>query len=223
MILMTQDTNSQTKIIILDFDGTIADSMKFLEDLAVDVMKKNLPLHSSEELRRKYISTTGLPFCEQVELFLPDIPSEIRKSIVDGFEITKKKSILDQPLFPEIKEVFEYLKEKEYILYISSSSLKKTIEKYFKLNGLSHLIEDICGYREDFQKGADHFNYIMNKHKVSHKEMIFIGDSLKDKERALLSNISFIGRIGLFTESDFSSDNTNCFTISSLEELKEIF
>ena len=44
----------------------------------------------------------------------------------------------------------------------------------------------------------------------------------KDKERAKLSNIPFIGRLGLFTKNDFSS-NGNCKTIFSLDELREYF
>jgi len=51
-------------------------------------------------------------------------------------------------------------------------------------------------------------------------DLIFVGDSLKDKERAEASQITFVARLGLFKKEDFLKTGLSCEAISDLLELK---
>ncbi len=80
----------------------------------------------------------------------------------------------------------------------------------------------MLGWKPGFEKGKDHFNYLIKKYNVTSKEIVFIGDSLNDARRALTSNVEFIGKIGLFSENDFKKifKNGNIPLIKKLKEVK---
>ena len=53
--------------VIFDFDGTLADSMPFLESIGVEMMMKYFGV-SKEDATKRYRSTTGLPYEQQVKM-----------------------------------------------------------------------------------------------------------------------------------------------------------
>ena len=80
--------------------------------------------------------------------------------------------------------------------------------------------DDVLGFREGFAKGKDHFDYIKNKYNFDNRDLVFIGDSLKDAERAYSNNVDFIAKAGLFSKEDFKVHlKNNSPIIHSLKEL----
>ncbi len=205
------------KMITLDFDGTTADTMPTLEKTAVRLIMQNYSL-VEEDARTKYRRTTGLPFEQQISILFPD--HEKNELVISEFEKEKIEGIFDLPLFSDSKETIDYLRENDYLVAISSSTTQPIIEKYCKLNGL--IVDQILGYRPGFEKGKDHFDFLIEKFDVTNTEMIYVGDSLKDCERAQGSDIVFIGRFGMFTQEDFDKISKSKLYISELAELKEI-
>ncbi|MHA1187810.1 MAG: HAD family hydrolase [Candidatus Heimdallarchaeota archaeon] len=205
------------KMITLDFDGTTADTMPTLEKTAVRLIMQNYSL-LEEEARTKYRRTTGLPFVQQISILFPD--HEKNEFVISEFEKEKIEGIFDLSLFADSKETIDYLRENDYLVAISSSTTQPIIEKYCKLNGL--IVDQILGYRPGFEKGKDHFDFLIEKFEVTNTEMIYVGDSLKDCERAQGSDIVFIGRFGMFTREDFDKISKSKLYISELAELKEI-
>ncbi|MHA1441632.1 MAG: HAD family hydrolase [Candidatus Heimdallarchaeota archaeon] len=205
------------KMITLDFDGTTADTMPTLEKTAVRLIMQNYSL-LEDDARTKYRRTTGLPFEQQISILFPD--HEKNEFVISEFEKEKIEGIFDLPLFADAKETIVYLRENDYLVAISSSTTQPIIEKYCKLNEL--IVDQILGYRPGFEKGKDHFDFLIEKFEVSNTEMIYVGDSLKDCERAQGSDIVFIGRFGMFTREDFDKISKSKLYISKLAELKEI-
>ncbi|MHA1504113.1 MAG: HAD family hydrolase [Candidatus Heimdallarchaeota archaeon] len=205
------------KMITLDFDGTTADTMPTLEKTAVRLIMQNYSL-LDDDARTKYRRTTGLPFEQQISILFPD--HEKNEFVINEFEKEKIEGIFDLPLFPDAKETIVYLRENDYLVAISSSTTQPIIEKYCKLNEL--IVDQILGYRPGFEKGKDHFDFLIEKFEVSNTEMIYVGDSLKDCKRAQGSDIVFIGRFGMFTREDFDKISKSKLYISKLAELKEI-
>ncbi|MHA1366298.1 MAG: HAD family hydrolase [Candidatus Heimdallarchaeota archaeon] len=205
------------KMITLDFDGTTADTMPTLEKTAVRLIMQNYSL-LEDDARTKYRRTTGLPFEQQISILFPD--HEKNEFVISEFEKEKIEGIFDLPLFADAKETIVYLRENDYLVAISSSTTQPIIEKYCKLNGL--IVDQILGYRPGFEKGKDHFDFLIEKFEVSNTEMIYVGDSLKDCERAQGRDIVFIGRFGMFTREDFDEISKSKLYISELAELKEI-
>jgi len=205
------------KLVTLDFDGTTADTMPTLEEIAVKLMTKYYELET-EDARKKYQITTGLPFEQQMEIVFPNNPNN--KLVISQFEKEKIESIFDLPLFKDAKSTIALLREKGYFVAISSSTTQPIIEKYCKDKEL--IVDQIVGYRMGFEKGKDHFDFLKEEFNLSAEELVYVGDSLKDCERAQNNDIVFIGKTGMFSREDFNKISKSKIVISDLEELIKI-
>ena len=205
------------RYIMFDFDGTIVDSMPFLENNAIFLLTKYYGL-SEEEARKKYRETTGLPFLQQMDIIAPGNDNSV---IIDKFENMKINRIYEQKLFSDTYKVLKELKESRYLLGISSGTIESIIVTYLNKKGFS-IVDDILGWRPGFEKGKDHFNFIKAKYNLSSSNIVFIGDSLNDARRAKAENIAFIGRRGMFKEGDFTEVIQETPVISSLLEVKNV-
>ena len=188
------------KLICFDFDGTIVDSMPILEKNAVTLFTKFHPTMAIDVAVAKYRSTTGLPFEQQVEIIFPK--ETTNKQMITEFEDLKIETIFKQELFKETKEVLQLLKSKGFLSAISSSTFKKIIDEYLKQKELSKLVDIVLGYRPGFEKGKDHFEFLMNKFSLPPESICYVGDSLKDMERAVLSKVKFIGRTSVMNDEN---------------------
>jgi phosphoglycolate phosphatase-like HAD superfamily hydrolase len=204
-------------MVTLDFDGTTADTMPTLESYAVKLITKYYGLRE-EDARTNYRNTTGLPFEQQINILFPD--RKENKKVIETFEREKIDNIFDLPLFDDAIETINFLREQGYLVAISSSTFQSTIEKYCQLKNLK--VDQILGYRPGFEKGRNHFEFLMKKFDLIPDELVYIGDSLKDCERAQGSDILFIGRIGMFNEKQFNEISKSKIYIYTLAELKEI-
>jgi phosphoglycolate phosphatase-like HAD superfamily hydrolase len=211
--------NNKTKYIMFDFDGTIVDSMPFLENNAVILLTEFYGF-SKEEAAQKYRETTGLPFIQQMEIINPNNEGKNAK-IVEEFEKMKIERIYEQKLFNDSLDVLNILKHRQYKLGISSGTLEEIIKKYLLKNQID-LVDDILGWKPGFEKGKHHFEYVMEKYSLNKTNLVFIGDSLHDAKRARDNNIKFIGKEGMFTNYDFNKVIDGVSVLSNLTEILEI-
>ncbi|TFG28774.1 HAD family hydrolase [Candidatus Thorarchaeota archaeon] len=185
--------------VIFDFDGTLADSMPFLESIGVKIMMKYFGV-PKEEAAIRYRSTTGLPYEQQIKMNFPEHPKN--ESAIEEFEQMKIDRIFEQKLFADTEETVRELGKRGINVIVSSSTFQSTIEEYFRRRGILDLFTAILGYRPGFEKGADHFNYIHSVYNIPFEEMVFVGDSLKDYERSK-NFCKFIALEDMFTHDDF--------------------
>ena len=104
---------------------------------------------------------------------------------------------------------------------ISSNSEQELVEKLAAQLKMS--CDLALGYRENFAKGMPHFLYILKHFGVELSSVVFIGDSLKDLERAEECGVYFIGKEGMFSAKDFHKNHPGLPVISALADLKKIF
>ena len=204
------------KAILFDFDGTLVDSMGDLADIASDVIWKHYKL-SKNFGEMLYNTTSGLPFCKQIEMMFCDY--ERNRLAVDDFETRKKDSFKEHKLFDDTIETIGYLREKGYMTIISSNNFKEVIDDYLISGGLK--VDEVLGFGGGLSKGKSHVEYICDKYGIQKDEIILVGDSLKDAELAKECGISFIGKTGLNCREGF----VNLYpmkTIDNLLELKDI-
>jgi len=185
--------------IVFDFDGTLADSMPFLESIGVEMMMKYIGI-SEEEATSRYRSTTGLPYEQQVKMSFPD--DSRNQAAIEEFEHLKIERIFEQELFPDSVATVERVRTKGIDVFVSSSTFQPTIEEYFRRRGILHLFKAILGYRPGFEKGADHFNHIHKTYDIPYDKIVFVGDSLKDFERSR-GFCRFIAVSRMFKARDF--------------------
>jgi len=204
--------------IIFDFDGTLADSMPFLEQIGVEMMMKYFNV-SKEDATDRYRSTTGLPYEQQIKINFPDHPK--CEEAIEEFERLKIDRIFDQNLFDDTEFTVRKLNDMGIDVFVSSSTFQTTIEEYFRRQGILNLFRGILGYRPGFEKGADHFNHIHSEYKVQFEDMLFVGDSLKDYERSL-GFCHFIGIVGMFSSDDFKLKGHTGYLVHKRSEIPNL-
>ena len=151
-----------------------------------------------------------------MEIIAPSHPHN--PEVVKNFEDMKLELIYEQQPFPDALNVLNQLKDQNYLLGISSGTIESIITTYLE-NIEFDIVDDILGFRPGFEKGKDHFDFVLNRHKLQNSQIVFIGDSLHDAKRAKNNQISFIGRIGMFTQAKYKTIIPNCPVIHELTEI----
>lgn len=214
---MTEEKTKKKAVVVFDFDGTIVDSMGKFAEIASFVMPRHYGV-DGKEAKRLYLTTSGIPFFQQLQTIFPGNPAN--PEAADEFETIKKKSYFTQRVFEDVADTIEKLKEKNIKVVVSSNNFQELVDGFVEKTGLK--FDMVLGYKDNFAKGADHFRHIMKETGCSSDEIVFVGDSLKDAERADAFGVKFVGKEGIFTEDQFKRHLPRAKVIKTLSELPEI-
>ena len=207
------------RVICFDFDGTIAATMPFLTELAVDVLTKHCHL-APEYARDQYIQTTGLPFEEQVERICGGDVAAAGAAISE-FEHRKESEYFRMAPETHAVETLDELKARGYIIAISSSTHEELVRQYLSHYGLSPNL--VMGLRPNFRKGQDHFAHLRQKYQIEYNAICFVADSINDYFIATRFGVGFIAKSGVFDQAAFRAIDANVAIIADLKELLAIF
>jgi phosphoglycolate phosphatase-like HAD superfamily hydrolase len=205
------------KAVIFDFDGTVADTMGFLTQLATELISENYNI-SKDEAKKRYLETTGAEFASQIETIFPSHPKN--REVVELFEAKKEEDIFEHPIFPEAVSVLEYFQKKQIKSFICSSTKQEIITKYCNLYNIGHLVTDLFGQKEGFGK-REQIEFILSHYGLEPEDMLFVGDSLKDYEFTKKKGIRFIGITRIFTKKRFKEKGAQ--SVDSLREVVKLF
>ncbi len=205
------------KVVMFDFDGTIVDSMSAFADIASEVMPKYYSV-TKNDARRMYIETSGVPFFQQLEQLFPNNPQN--SAAADEFEKTKLKDYLEKGAFEDVASTIDTLRRNGITTVVSSNNFQELVDAHVEKIGIKFDI--VLGFKPNFAKGKDHFDHIEQKLGTNPDEIIFVGDSIKDGERALSCGVNFIGKEGTFPAERFKKTFPEAGVISSISELVDI-
>ncbi len=208
---------NKAKAVIFDFDGTIANTMPFLTELAVKLMTETYDI-SKNEAEKRYLETTGLAFANQIELIFPNHSNNLE--LAHTFESKKLEGIFAHPIFSEVIPTLNYFKNKGIKTFTCSSTKQEIITKYARLNKIDNLVDGLFGYKSDFRKG-DQIDFVLQHYKLQPDEVMFIGDSLKDYDFARDKKVDFIGLSRIFKKIDFQKKGL--LSVSCLTDLIKLF
>jgi phosphoglycolate phosphatase-like HAD superfamily hydrolase len=208
----------KTKAYLFDFDGTLIDTMDGYANIAGTVINRYHPEVSFDEARRRYLETSGVPFFQQLEILFPGNTTNAEKARI--FEETKKEGFFSERFSDDVRYTINTLRERGFIAGVSSNNFQDLIDRFVERESLE--FDVVLGYRNGFEKGKTHFDYVMRKFSLKEDELTFVGDSLKDAERAIGSNIHFIGLCGTFRKRDFHEIDDTIITISNIKELLKL-
>jgi len=206
-----------TRVLVLDFDGTVADTMTYLTELAAGLLARRYGM-GPEEARRAYVDTTGLPFVQQMEILYPG--DDRNAETVALFESEKRESMGRFDLFPDVRSTIAALRGAGVKVCVSSGNFADVILDFMASRGLE--VDLVMGFRPGFEKGRDHFEHAMQKFGSDPASIVFVGDSIMDGERAGESGIRFIGKTGLVTREEFKAKFGQIPVVSALDELQHI-
>jgi phosphoglycolate phosphatase len=214
---MTKKLAKKKSVVVFDFDGTIVDSMGKFAEIASHVMPRHYNVNS-EEAERLYLSTSGIPFFQQLETIFPGNP--VNPTAANEFETIKKESYFTERVFEDVAPTIEKLKKKNITVVVSSNNFQELVDRFVEKRGLK--FDLVLGFKDNFAKGADHFRHIIKETGCSSDEIVFVGDSLKDADRARDFGIEFVGKEGIFTKDQFKKHLPRTKVIKSLSELPGI-
>ncbi len=202
-------------MVAFDFDGTIVDSMSAFADVAAKVMPRHFDI-DAETARRRYLETSGIPFFQQLEVIFPG--HALNDRAAEEFEAEKLDGYFDEPLFDDVIETIVFLREHGIKTAVSSNNFQHLVDQFVAQAGIP--FDLTLGFKPNFAKGADHFYHIQEALGVDRAAITFVGDSLKDGERASDFGIDFIGKEGTFSRTDFHAAFPQALIITHLAELK---
>ncbi len=203
---------------LFDFDGTLVDTMDGFADIAGRVINEFHPEMSFKEARANYLKTSGAPFYQQCEILFPYDPTNPDK--VKIFEEEKQYGFFKQRFSDDVIYVINGLRKRGDIAGVSSNNFQELIDRFVKREEL--VFDVVLGLKDGFQKGRDHFEFVMKKFSLSRDELTFVGDSLKDAEKAFSNGIKFVGKCGTFKKEDFLKIKNDIVTVDNIREILEL-
>jgi phosphoglycolate phosphatase-like HAD superfamily hydrolase len=203
--------------LILDFDGTVADTMGFLTDKAASLLttKYGMP---PDRARAAYIDTSGLPFVQQMEIICPGDPRNA--DTVRAFECTKRENLMNFRLYGDAVPAVAVLRRGGMKVCVSSSNLEDLIRRLLELRGLE--VDLVMGFKPGFEKGRDHFDFAASTFNTEFARLVFVGDSHRDGLTARSAGIRFIARAGLLGAARLRELLPGVPVIESLLELPSL-
>ncbi|PIN75438.1 hypothetical protein COV18_03415 [Candidatus Woesearchaeota archaeon CG10_big_fil_rev_8_21_14_0_10_37_12] len=221
------------KVILLDFDGTLADTM---DVKAVCFAQATQEYHPEQKLDLNKLATLYLEHLGKIRFEqLRVVEKEYQLSPLDEQKTTQWSNRFTQlfsskeaTLFPDTKTTLFQLKQKGYFLGISSTIPQKELELNVKHHNLSHLFDFILGMSSDphFEKVESHVKEII-KHLekkniiITPQQIAFVDDSPVQINRAFDTGLFTIkiNNSGREKKQPTKQD----LTITKLSELLDYF
>lgn len=179
------------KYIIFDFDGTIADTLPFsfqkfldiahmlhLDDLSERQIIKEIRSKSYQELLKGSFNRAWLK--------LPYVIKMIR-----DMQIELEKEMKNIKFFPGVEKFLYELKDQGYGLAIISSNRVENINKFIGFNKLN-IFDFVHGKTDLFGKSV-YLEKFLKNYNLKKKEVIYIGDEIRDVEACKKVGIKIIG------------------------------
>lgn len=202
------------RVVVFDFDGTVADTMAMLSDVAVAFLTETYGM-SAQAASRAYRDTSGMAFAEQLEAMVPGDPRNAE--MASRFEIAKNDLACRFRPFAETLDVLADLGLLNIALFICSSTTDEIVTRCCRDSGMSDLVQGVTGLTPGNTK-LDQLHNVVTTTGLDPAQLLFVGDSLYDAKLAKQTRIGFVGITRLFTGEEFSRIGVPC--VADLSELR---
>lgn len=206
-----------TQLLVFDLDGTLIDTMGDYADKAAALICDHYGT-PTDEARRRYFETSGLPFEQQLEQMFPKEPCNTE--VAQMFESWKDGYLTNVTLSSETEQLLRGWRNAGFRVAISSNNL----EPYVRRLARCWPVDAALGYRaqDGFGKGEPHFQKLEEHFGFSRQQMLFIGDSPNDARIAAQSKVRFLALLtGEFAVADFIQCYPGVKCIARLSDLNE--
>src|SRR4051812_31434457 len=139
------------RAVALDFDGTIADSMGFLTDLAVGLLVDELGFEPAEAARR-YLATAGSEFATQLDELAPGHPR--LAELASRFEAEKTRWMGCCEMFTDVVPALERLAAAGVPVLLCSSTRVALVREFCERHGLLQRFTSVDGWRPRHTKAV---------------------------------------------------------------------
>ena len=177
---------SKKKIILLDLDGVLINSLKNMRISWNNTRKKFNIKHTFND----YKKLIGLPFYSILRKF--DLNSEDYSKIKKNYDSISNKKLALIKIYPDVKDTLNYLIKKKYTIGLITSKDKKRTKKIIDKFKLKFKYIYSPNNQIKPKPYPDQILKIVKLEKIKKKDCIYIGDMSLDKKFAKNAGIKFI-------------------------------
>lgn len=212
-----------TQSMIFDMDGTLFQTDKILELSLDDTFDYLRSLNKWDTVTpiEKYREIMGVPLSKVWETLLPNHSKEERVQ-TDAYFLERLVENIRSgkgSLYPNVKEVFSYLKEQNCSIYIASNGLKEYLQTIVSFYNLDNWVTETFSIQQiDSLNKSDLVQSIIKKYAITNG--VVVGDRLSDINAAKDNSLVAIGCNFDFARDDELSQAN--LIIDDLIELKTI-
>ncbi len=202
-------------------DGTLFQTDKILEASLDDAFNNLRSLNKwvGETPIDQYREIMGVPLPKVWETLLPNHSSEVRERMDAYFleRLIENIKIGKGALYPNVKEVFSYLKENDCSIYIASNGLTDYLEAIVSHYTLDQWVTETFSIQQiESLNKSDLVQRIIEKYGITHAAVV--GDRLSDIHAAKDNGLLSVGCNFDFAREDELSQAD--IVIDDLSELK---
>ena len=204
-----------TKIIIFDFDGTIADTL----DSVVRIVNNN-----AEHFGYRQVTKHDIPYLQTKKpkeilsylgISLFQLPIWIRKIHSDiNKEIISLKPTVD------VLSVLSELDQNDYLIGILTSNTKKNVKQFLEKNNLDFF--DFINTGKSVFGKSHLINKILRQNQASKDDVFYVCDEVRDIEAAKKSGIQSIAVTWGYNSKNALLKEKPDFLIDTPEQIREI-
>ena len=132
------------KLLIFDFDGTLADTHELIIQTNQEAMRRmGFPVLEDQVISR----TIGLPLEEGILTMFPQLAREDLPAWVKAYRTIcdEIKTRIIPGLFPHVKETLEALHARGYVLTVASSRLSLSLNDFLRDMGIAPFFSYVLG------------------------------------------------------------------------------
>lgn len=204
--------------VLFDLDGTLIDTMQVFADVAADVMVRH---HGSDRARARaaYLTTSGIPFFQQLELIEPGDPRNTEAAA--EFERRKVEATRDVGPSEATVVALAQLRILGIRVAVSSNNFQDQVDKFTR--HCADLLDLALGFGDGLAKGPSHFARACEVFDCTRDDIVFVGDSVADAELARASNVRFVAKLGTFMAPAFRDVSPEAPAVDEIGELIDLF
>ena len=184
----------EIKLIIFDFDGTLADTK---ENIILTFQMTMKELGVEIKSRQECAATIGLTLEDAFKVLYPGMAAERYALLRDTYRriFKENRKILVPGLFPEVMETLEELRRRGYLMSIASSRQSPSLHSFLEDMKIAHLFEyAVGGDNVEHPKPApDAVLQILRHYNLSAEEAFVVGDMPFDINMATNAGVKSCG------------------------------
>ena len=182
------------KLVIFDFDGTLADTE---ENIILTFQMTMKELGVEIKSRQECAATIGLTLEDAFKVLYPGMAAEKYILLRDTYRriFKENRKILVPGLFPEVMETLEELRRRGYLMSIASSRQSPSLHSFLEDMKIAHLFEyAVGGDNVEHPKPApDAVLQILRHYNLSAEEAFVVGDMPFDINMATNAGVKSCG------------------------------
>ena len=211
------------KLVIFDFDGTLADTKENII-LTFQMTMKELVVEIKS--RQECAATIGLTLEDAFKVLYPGMAAEKYILLRDTYRriFKENRKILVPGLFPEVMETLEELRRRGYLMSIASSRQSPSLHSFLEDMKIAHLFEyAVGGDNVEHPKPApDAVLQILRHYNLSAEEAFVVGDMPFDINMATNAGVKSCGVTWGNADAAQLKESGANYVIDKMSQLLEI-